>query len=272
MRSQRWLRGLGGLLVVGILTICGSLAAAERVATLTTRGQSLRVLVVEPVGKPRGSVVLLAGGHGRLDIGADGKLGWGAGNQLVRTRAAYAAAGFTAIVPDIAGDMKVGDGVKPRYRWSSEQATDIGAVVRFARGLAAPVHLVATSRAALTAAKAGVQLRSAAERPDTLVITAGMLMTVDPSQPSVEKNVTGLSAITQPVLLLHHTMDACGYTPVRSSGMFKALLTGAKRVDVKLMDGGNPGSGDPCQANSHHGFLGQDADVVRIITTWIAAQ
>jgi hypothetical protein len=252
-----------------------AVASADDIATVASRGQSIRVLVAKPTSPPIGSVVLLAGGHGRLDIGADGKLGWGAGNQLVRTRADYARAGFFAVVPDIANDMKsagaANSGVKNGYRWSHEQAADVGAVIGYARGLAEPVHLVATSRAALTAAKVGTSVTSGPGRPDSVVITAGMTMAVDPGQPSVEKNVASLGRIRQPVLLLHHAKDACAYTPASMPARFKSLLTGAARVDIRILDGGMSGTGDPCQAQSHHGFLGQDAEVVRIVTDWAKA-
>ena len=35
----------------------------------------------------------------------EGRIGWGGGNQLVRTRADYARAGFLTLVPDIAPDL-----------------------------------------------------------------------------------------------------------------------------------------------------------------------
>src|SRR5258707_5085658 len=72
-------------------------APSETVIEVESRGQKVRALLIKPE-RPVGSVILLAGGHGKLDLGADGKIGWGVGNQLVRTRAAYAQAGLITAV------------------------------------------------------------------------------------------------------------------------------------------------------------------------------
>jgi hypothetical protein len=264
-----WVLAFAGLAAV----LAGNLAWAQtdKVVDLPTRpGQSMRMLLLTPSAKAEGSVILLAGGHGNLRLGKDGSIGWGKGNQLVRTRAAYAKAGFLTAVPDIARDLKQGTGGVPRYRWSSKYAQDIGALVKHLRGLAAPVYLVGTSRAALSVAKAAVQL-TGPERPDAIVITSGMLMTVDNSQPSAERNVGRLERITQPTFLVSHSKDACKYSNPASATKFKALLTKAAKVDVKLLSGGTNTGSDPCEADTHHGFQGQDPEVVQLVTDWLKA-
>jgi pimeloyl-ACP methyl ester carboxylesterase len=243
-------------------------AETEQVVEIVTRGQHMRALRIEPK-KPIGSVILLAGGHGNLAISKDGRIGWGAGNQLVRTRADYAKAGFATLVPDIAPDLKQGSGGVPKYRWSVAYATDIGASVKYMRGIAQPVYLVGTSRAALSVAKAGVQLVSGPERPDALVITSGMLFHTVDTQPSVQRNVGGLAHIGQPVLVVYHEKDGCPYTPASSAPRAKALFTGAKKVDIVIVRGASAGSGEPCEANSPHGFARQDGEVVKIVTDWL---
>lgn len=258
---------LAGLAAAWIVWINPAVAQSEQVIEVTTRGQKMRALMLKPE-KPVGSIILLAGGHGNLALGKDGTIGWGAGNQLVRTRAGYAKAGFLTAVADIAPDLKQGKGGVPRYRWSDNFARDIGALVKHLRGLKEPVYLVGTSRAALSVAKAAVTL-SGAERPDAIVVTSGMLVHVNDKQPSAERSVGGLGRIKQPTFIVYHEKDGCSYTPASSAPRAKALLTGAKTVDVKIMTGGSAGSGDPCEANSHHGFLGQDGEVVQLVTGWL---
>jgi hypothetical protein len=175
----------------------------------------VRALRLEPKD-PAGSVILLAGGHGNLALGKDGSIGWGADNQLVRTRRGYAKAGFVTLVPDIARDLKQGgSGVVPRYRWSEAYAKDIGALVIYLRGVAEPVYLVGTSRSALSVANAAARLEGPGH-PDAIVITSGMLMHVDDRQPSVERTVGGLERITQPTFILFHARDGCAHTPASS--------------------------------------------------------
>ena len=108
--------------------------AAESVLTLTPRpGVTLRVLVDRPAA-PIGSVVLMAGGDGVLDLDAQGNIGSGLrGNHLVRTRAAYVAAGYAVFVPDVASDQRGTRG----YRFGTDYANDVAAVIAEARKVAA---------------------------------------------------------------------------------------------------------------------------------------
>lgn len=248
-------------------------ARADDIAEVSSRGQMVRTLVLPPPGRPVGAIVLLTGGNGRLDIGADGTLGSGRGNQLVRTRADYARAGFVVLVPDVATDLKQGGNVKPGSRFSQAHADDVAAVIRHARTLAEPVHLIATSRGTLPATKVVTTKTSGPERPDTLVITAGMLMDFGGKQPSAQKSVGNLDKVSQPILLLYHKHDGCNYTPASSAERARPLFTSAKRVDIRIIDGGRPmpPGVDPCNAQSPHGFLGLDRDVVKIVTNWLGA-
>ncbi|HEX2337375.1 MAG TPA: hypothetical protein VHI72_12945 [Hyphomicrobiaceae bacterium] len=254
---------------VGFVWLQPALAQTPEVIDLPTRpGQSMRLLLLKPAGQAAASVILLAGGHGNLQLGKNGSIGWGKGNQLVRTRADYAKAGFVTAVPDIAPDLKRGQGGVPRYRWSDAYARDIGALVKHLRGQSARVYLVGTSRAALSVAKAAVTL-TGDEKPDAIVITSGMLMHVDGTQPSAQRNVDRLERITQPTLIVFHSKDGCRYSSPASADRFKALLTKAAKVDITILSGGTNTGSDPCQADTHHGFQGQDADVVRIVGDWL---
>lgn len=258
--------------LVSILLAVPARAQTESVVEIPSRpGVTVRGLLIKPAN-PVGSVVLLAGGHGNLSIGKTGAIGWGAENQLVRTRHAYAKAGFTVLTLDVAPDLKDRDAVKPRSRWSAQWASDVAAAVAHLRRMQkqAPVHVVGTSRAALTVAQVGVQATGEG-RPDALVITAGMIADVDPATPSAERNVGNLGRITQPVLLYWHVQDGCAYTPASSGPRAKALFSKAAKVDLITVRGGRAGSGDPCMANSHHGFLGIDDNVVAAVTTWLKA-
>lgn len=245
-----------------------ALAQKESVQEIATRGQMIRALVIKPE-KPIGSVVLVAGGHGNLALSADGQIGWGAGNQLVRTRSLYAKAGFVTATADIAPDLKKGRGVVPRYRWSDQHAADLGALITYLRGIAPPVYLIGTSRGAISVVNAAAKLSDAAA-PDAIVVTAGMLLHIDPKQPSVERMVRNLDRIRQPMLIVYHEKDACKFTPASSAEPFRKLLTAARKVDIKMLKGGSA-VGDPCEAQHYHGFRGIDAEVVRVTTDWLAA-
>jgi hypothetical protein len=258
-----------GTMVLLALALVGLFdrASAEAVIEIATRpAVRVRALLDKPE-RPIGSVILLAGGNGNLGLGTNGQIGWLKGNQLVRSRDKYAEAGFATLVPDLAPDLKQGADVRPRYRWSEPHARDIGAMVTYLRAIAEPVVLVGTSRAALSVVNAAVRLTGKA-RPDALVITSGMLMQVDGFQPSVERMIGRLDRVTQPMLLVAHKDDDCTFTPASSVGAFKMLPT-RTRVDSIVLRGGPEGWGDPCGAYAHHGFFGQDDEVVAAITRWI---
>ena len=140
------------------------------------------------------------------------------------------------------------------------------------RGIAAPVYLVGTSRAGLSVANAVVRGGAGGpggEQADAIVITSGMLVHINDAQPSAERSVGKLERIKQPTLIVYHEKDGCAYTPAASAARAKTLLTGAKQVDIVILKGGSAGSGDPCEARSHHGFEGQDGEVVKTVTDWL---
>lgn len=252
---------------LGLPLIAFPASAKDQVVEIASRGKKIRTLVVKPQN-PVGSVVLIAGGHGNLNISADGKIGWGAINQMVRTRADYMNAGYVAIVPDIAPDLKHGKKGKKRYRWSKWHAKDLGAVIAYARTLAEPVYLVGTSRGALSVFNE-VTRQTGKQLPDAIVVTSGMLIPIFNKKPSVQRNVSGLANIKLPVLLISHKDDACPYTPPSSAEKFKPLLKSAARVDIKILSGGGGKYGHPCKARSTHGFLGMDDVVVKTIADWL---
>lgn len=266
MRAVKLLCASIGVLIAALAPEAVA-AGDEQVVEIQARGQKIRALLIVPE-KPIGSVVLLAGGHGNLNISPSGKIGWGANNQLVRTRAAYAAAGYATLVPDIAPDMKQGEGGVAKYRWSANFASDTGAWVAYMRGKAKPVFLVGTSRAALSVFATAVSQKGE-KLADAFVVTSGMLKDFGGAQPSVERNVGPLGRVTAPVFLIYHQEDGCPYTPASSAATFKPALKAAARVDIEIIKGGDAGAGDPCQANSHHGFLGQDDVVVKTVTGWL---
>ena len=248
-------------------------AQAQQVLDLPTRaGQSVRAIMLRPPGGPsssKGSIILLAGGHGNLSIGKDGNIAWGKGIHVVRSRADFAKAGFTVLLPDIAADHKKGEDAVVDYRASVAHAMDLGAMVAYMRKVSPPVYLVGTDRAAVSVANAAVRL-SANDRPDAIVITSGMLLNVLSKQPSIERLVPGLQRLAVPTLLIAHAKDGCKLSPPTQPERFeKAFLTAAKKVDIKLISGGIATAGDQCGAQTSHGFAGQDSEVVRTIADWL---
>jgi hypothetical protein len=198
-------------------------------------------VLLKPKGEPVGSLVLMAGGDGRIGVGPNGTVARG-GNQLVRTRTAYAARGFAVLVPDA--------------------GIDVAAAVRYMAKIKRPVKLVGTSRGTQRAAE-GI---AAGARPDALVLTSGFLS--PQSGEGVYRSVIALLGSPGRLprtLVIHHRRDTCRFT--LPSGVQPFLDWSRGRAKVVWLDGGTS-VGDPCEARAHHGFNGLDAEVVNIVAAF----
>lgn len=251
-------------LVLALCLVLASLPAqaVESVLTLSPRpGVTLRILTDRPAA-PIGSVVLMAGGDGVLDLDERGGIGSNLReNHLVRTRNAYVRAGYAVFVPDIASDQKGTRG----YRFGTTYAQDVAAVISAARQVKSPVVLIGTSRGALSVVAAFAN--QSAVLPDAAVISSGVLMGGDSAS-----TLGNLDRIAVPVLLLRHRLDSCRVTPPADADRFKALLTRSPRVDIVTLDGGGPRGPtvDACGASHYHGFYGMDDQAVAATVNWLA--
>jgi hypothetical protein len=107
-------------------------AAGVSVSTVQVGGVSAALLTP---AHPHGALILLAGGDGSIGVGADGAIAR-EGNQLVRTRMAYAARGFAVLVPDCCVDLAAAVSYMGRYGRVTVVGTSRG-TQRAARGIAA---------------------------------------------------------------------------------------------------------------------------------------
>lgn len=229
---------------------------------IASRGARTRLLV-ETVAQPKAVVVLFAGGKGAMAIDEAGRIGWGSGNFLIRSRTLFLARGVTTTVIDAPSDHAGNLGM---FRGSAEHATDIGAVVAHLRdAFKVPVWLVGTSRGTESVGNAAARLK--VHRPDGIVLTSSMLAPNDSGHQLFD---FPLDAISGPVLVAHHEADGCRVTPPGEVPRLARRLTGATPLAVKLYAGGRD-EGDPCQARGHHGFRGIEERVIADIAAWIAA-
>ena len=230
------------LIVLSVMAVSPA-DASDQAIVLTSDADLYRALLTKPKGAPKASIILFPGGKGQLHIGADGSLGAGHNNQLVRTRDAYAARGFAVLTLDL--------------------YTDREAALAYMMKLKRPVVFVATSRGTLRAAEAIKQ----GVKPDGLVLTAGM---IDPHlRGDNVPSVLGSPAALPPTLVVHHRQDGCRVTLPGCVDPFVAWSSGKVRKVVWL-DGGIS-TGDPCQARSYHGFNGIDGAVVSAVASFAAA-
>lgn len=213
---------------------CSSASADETVNV----GGSRAVLIKS--GSPRASIILLPGGDGAIRAGDHGDIHGLQGNQLVRTRHAYAARGLAVLVADAGTDLK--------------SAVDYMAAIK------RPVIVVGTSRGTLRAAE-GI---ARGARPDALVLTSGFL-SADSGSGSNVMSILGSPAALPHTLVIHHRQDSCRAT--LPAGVDPFIKWSAGRARVSWLTGGVE-QGDPCQAGGHHGFAGLDGQVVALAASF----
>ena len=236
---------------------------------LTPRpGVTERVLIIKPDGPPKASVVLFAGGKGKIGVRSDGTIK-NDGNFLVKTREMFVANGLLVAVFDAPSDRK-GPGGMLAYRVKEDHAADVAAVIKRLRELApVPVWLVGTSRGTISATNAASRLVPPVG-PDGIVLTSTVVETGNRGQDSVHD--TDLERIKVPALVFHHKSDGCYVTLWSDAKDLAKKLTGAPKVETIGATGGDSGaSGKECKNGSHHGFKGMREEAVKQIADWIKA-
>ena len=229
-----------------LVAIVGAMTLPAFADETVTIGGAQAVLI-KPKGAAKGSIILMAGGNGLLNIGPKGSIGSLKGNQLVRTRHDYAARGFAVLVPDA--------------------NVDVAAAVTYMAAIAKPVTLAGTSRGTQRAAE-GI---AAGARPDALVLTSGFLSPQSGERVNrhVIRLVGGSPSVLPRTLVVHHRHDGCRHT--LPAGVQPFLDWSKGKATVAWLDGGI-NRGDPCEAGGPHGFNGLDAQVVDVVTKFAVAR
>lgn len=238
----------------------------QQVVDVASRaGITQRMLVLTPPS-PKGAVILLAGGHGGLQVQADGSMLWGKGNFLVRTRNLFARQGLTVAVLDAPSDRQ-GPPFLSNFRQTPEHVADIKAAIGWLRAQAnLPVWLVGTSRGTQSAAHVAIELVGPSG-PDGLVLTSTIL------SENLGRPVPGmaLDKLRIPVLVVHHEQDGCSLCRFNDVPLLTDKLVNTPRKQLLSFKGG-VNEGDPCEAASYHGFNGLERDVVSQTAAWVLAK
>jgi dienelactone hydrolase len=216
---------------------------------------------------PKAAVILFAGGNGGLQITPTGTITSLAGNFLIRSRQLFVDHGLLTVVIDAPSDHQSPPFIAGGFRESPQAAADIKAVIAWVRKQASvPIWLVGTSHGTQSAANAAISL-TGPDGPDGLVLTSTIL--IDNRETPVA--AMPLNRLRIPVLVVHHVQDGCSKCPYSDIPALMAKFTAAPKKQLLPVQGGQT-RGDPCEAWSHHGFNGNEPDVVAQIANWITAK
>lgn len=250
------------------LMFCLNLAYAqtpEKVVDIPTRPGVTQRMLVLTTAAPKAAVILLAGGHGGLQISSDGAIHWGRDNFLVRARQLFANQGFLVMLVDAPSD-RLSPPFLRGFRQTPEHLADIKAVIAWSRGQTrTQVWLVGTSRGTQSAAFVATQLQ-APDGPDGVVLSSSIL--VDSEGPSVLS--MPMDTLQIPVLVVHHEQDDCRLCSFSLTSNLMDKLRDAPKKQLISFTGGDD-VGDACNARAHHGFNGLDNDVVGKMSNWMLA-
>ena len=239
----------------------GASVPREDVYLPTRPGVRQRVLLARTANAGAKAVILFAGGNGTPITVART---WGirlTANSLVRTSALFAEAGFITAVVELPLDSPVNRSVSNAYRQSPMHHTDIRAVVDFLVSEGArEVFLIGTSRGTLSVA----YLATVMAHPNVkgYVLTA----TLADKPPAVRSYAL---RITDPVLMVHHSEDACYVTTYAAARAIFEVIPASTRKDFITVSGGDPPRSRACGAQSAHGFLGMERETVTAIVDWM---
>ena len=158
------------------------------------------------------------------------------------------------------------------FRMSGAHAGDIGAVAAYLKQQApVPVWLIGTSMGTFSAAGGAIAVKGI----DGLVLTS-TITRARPDWKIAQSHPHGVASmalrqIAVPTLIVSHRNDGCRFTPAADAAKLSKRLSRARKVEVALLDGGDPPRSEPCQAHSQHGFLGLERQAVDTIAAFIKA-
>ena len=232
---------------------------------------TLNYMVHDPVGMPKGVVVLIAGGALTAYLsGTEGNTATNSGgNFLVRSAHRFMNAGYRVVTMDrpsdfvVYGDIDNNSYLYDAYRISVDHAIDITTIANQENGDNLPVFIVGTSRGAISAvAQNTIAMGIGISSPVTRSSAGG--------SPIGSANLP-LSVVQVPIHVLYHQDDGCAVTqPADTAALISQL------ADINVAVAGNHLTGgfndtianNPCGAFSFHGFLGIENCAVNTTTAW----
>jgi hypothetical protein len=247
----------------GLLTLIATVLAGAAEPAVTElsleEGGMQRMLYTAPAN-PRAVVIMLPGGNGMVEFGADGNFRRMGGGFLLRTLPLWQAQGFSVAVLSPPNGMSL-----LGYRHTPAYAAAIGQAVDALRTRAnLPIWLVGTSQGAIAAVAAAARLGPS---------IAGIV---------VMSSVTGRSSagetlfdseperVTVPVLIVANTGDTCPASPPADAPKIAAALSQAAPKEILYVESAAK-KGQPCDAESPHGYFGIEQAAVERVAQWITA-
>jgi hypothetical protein len=246
----------------------------EFVEISTRPGVSQGLILVRPMKQPIATVILFAGGPGKLKLGYShgAPVIGGEKDFLVRTMDLFSDHGLMVALVDSPSDLR-SDGMSAHFRINRDHTEDMRAVISYVKNIAEiPVWLAGTSRGTFSVTNCAV---SAGEGIDGIVLTSCVTRSSRQLYPRVYRSHPhgildmNLEKIAVPTLIISHRDDQCYVSPPSNIPKVQKSLLNAPEVKVNYFNGGRKGSGEACSPLSAHGFYGIETQVVSTISEYV---
>jgi hypothetical protein len=255
------------------LALCGAFCGAPPTAraadaeavtidtTFTVKTPPVRL--DKPAHEGRGSVVLMTGGNGLLDLDATGTITSSTGNFLIRSADLFLRHGLNVMMADAAPAHPAG--LNFAARLSAAHATELQGFINAANSRwSKPVWVVGTSNGSISGVTAaGFQPALAGLKG--VVLTSPVTSLTAGTQPTFNLYA---SRITVPALVVWHEADHCSFSPPAGASALFAAIPSAEKAS-RTFDKGHSVATDPCGAFSEHGYAGIEERVVERIARFI---
>ena len=247
-------------------------AVAGELVTLDTRsGVTQSFLVLEPIGEPKGIILMFPGDEGvvnfkRTNDSFMAEIERGGFTASRITRSTYQNNGMVVALLAPPSDMQ--GGMDTKFRSSEKHMTDIRIVMdylqkRFQQSL----YLHGHCRSSFSPASIATRLNNNG--------ISGIILS-SPRSRGRHGAVTDYKkgVINVPVLLVQHTDDPCKGTPYSNFGKVKKFYeSSSEKVDVIIVSGGDTTQTGPssCQ-NGAHSFRALREETASAISNWISGK
>jgi len=250
----------------GINGVGNAVVAQETVLEVTAAsGAKMRTLISGDPSTAKANVILLTGGSGILRISGKGTIKTQSKNFLVRTRQAFASAGFVAAVVDAPKDRWKKPGLLGGFRASEEHAGDLENVARKLHEMnGKPVVVIGTSRGTVSAANLAIRDKSGSVK--AVVLSSSL---VKPNKKGKTLYDLELAKLKLPLLFVHNKSDKCKVTLLKDvEPLISELQKSGVAAKLILVDSSER-TGRHCGGSAPHGYLGIEQDVLSRIIDWI---
>lgn len=252
------LRCVGLLLGLCLAALVAAQEAPGSLLRIPTRDGVHATLFWQPAPGAQATVLLFPGGDGGFGAVEAGRAT--GQNFLVRSAPQWAAQGFNVAIFGRPSDRTA---LGWDERLEPAHLADIRQALRAVKERSsAPVWLVGTSRGTVSATAFAIAHQ---DEVAGLVLTASV--TSHRKAGAVPRQ--NLAALRLPVLVLHHQRDACVLCQPHEVPNILRGLTQARAKKLLMVDGGAGPTGDPCKGQHWHGFIGMEAEAVRLMAEWM---